>query len=90
MTEHGSGDFNWFRNTAPYINAHRGKRFVLMIGGEVANEGRTSVITGAHDMVYNDLENKDRVDTTTRTVSLDDGTVRIPSTSATMLKVPLR
>ncbi len=39
MTEHGSGDFNWFRNTAPYINAHRGKRFVLMIGGEVANEG---------------------------------------------------
>jgi hypothetical protein len=41
-------------------------------------------------MVYNDLENKDRVDTTTRTVSLDDGTVRIPSTSATTLKVPLR
>lgn len=39
MTEHGSGDFQWFRNTAPYINAHRGKRFVLMIGGEVASEG---------------------------------------------------
>lgn len=39
MTEHGSGDFDWFRNTAPYINAHRGKRFVLMIGGEAASEG---------------------------------------------------
>jgi len=26
----------WFRNTAPYINAHRGKTFVLMLGGEVA------------------------------------------------------
>jgi len=25
---------NWFRNSAPYINAHRGKTFVLMIGGE--------------------------------------------------------
>lgn len=24
----------WFRNTAPYINAHRGKTFVLMFGGE--------------------------------------------------------
>ena len=39
MTEHGRGNFDWFRNTAPYINAHRGKRFVLMIGGEVADEG---------------------------------------------------
>lgn len=25
---------NWFRNSAPYINAHRNKTFVLMIGGE--------------------------------------------------------
>ncbi len=25
---------NWFRNSAPYINAHRGKTFVLMFGGE--------------------------------------------------------
>jgi len=25
---------NWFRNSAPYINAHRDKTFVLMIGGE--------------------------------------------------------
>ena len=25
---------SWFRNSAPYINAHRGKTFVLMLGGE--------------------------------------------------------
>ncbi|MGB5444309.1 MAG: amino-acid N-acetyltransferase [Psychromonas sp.] len=25
---------DWFRNSTPYINAHRGKTFVLMIGGE--------------------------------------------------------
>ena len=25
---------DWFRNSAPYINAHRGKTFVLMVGGE--------------------------------------------------------
>ena len=25
MTEDGSGGFAWFRNTAPYINAHRGR-----------------------------------------------------------------
>ncbi len=27
----------WFRNSAPYINAHRGKTFVLMFGGEAVN-----------------------------------------------------
>ena len=25
---------HWFRNSAPYINAHRNKTFVLMFGGE--------------------------------------------------------
>jgi amino-acid N-acetyltransferase len=25
---------NWFRHSSPYINAHRGKTFVLMLGGE--------------------------------------------------------
>ncbi len=25
---------HWFRNSAPYINAHRGKTFVLLFGGE--------------------------------------------------------
>ena len=26
----------WFRNSAPYINAHRGRTFVLVFGGEAA------------------------------------------------------
>ena len=25
---------NWFRSSAPYINAHRHKTFILMVGGE--------------------------------------------------------
>ena len=25
---------NWFRQSAPYVNAHRGKTFVIMMGGE--------------------------------------------------------
>ena len=25
---------NWFRKTSPYINAHRGKTFVIMLDGE--------------------------------------------------------
>jgi amino-acid N-acetyltransferase len=32
----GHSHIRWFRNTAPYINAHRGKTFVLMLGGDVA------------------------------------------------------
>jgi len=36
VTTPGRAHIRWFRNTAPYINAHRGKTFVLMLGGEVA------------------------------------------------------
>jgi len=36
VTTPGRTHIRWFRNTAPYINAHRGKTFVLMFGGEVA------------------------------------------------------
>jgi len=34
----GRSHIRWFRNTAPYINAHRGKTFVLMLGGEAARD----------------------------------------------------
>jgi amino-acid N-acetyltransferase len=36
VTTPGRAHIRWFRNTAPYINMHRGKTFVLMLGGEVA------------------------------------------------------
>ena len=36
MTTPGRAHIRWFRNTAPYINMHRGKTFVLMLGGAVA------------------------------------------------------
>ncbi|MEM1111979.1 MAG: amino-acid N-acetyltransferase [Pseudomonadota bacterium] len=36
MTTPARSHIRWFRNTAPYINAHRGKTFVLMLGGEAA------------------------------------------------------
>ena len=62
---------------------------VSVVGGEVAEKGRAHVITGAHDTVYNDLENKDRVDTTTRTVSMENEALRIPAASATILQLDL-
>jgi amino-acid N-acetyltransferase len=38
----------WFRNSAPYINAHRGKTFVLMFGGEaVAHPNFANIV---HDI----------------------------------------
>ncbi|MEP1594225.1 MAG: amino-acid N-acetyltransferase [Halieaceae bacterium] len=36
MTTESRAHIRWFRNTAPYINAHRGKTFVLMLGGDCA------------------------------------------------------
>jgi amino-acid N-acetyltransferase len=39
---------SWFRASLPYINAHRGKLFVLMIGGEaIAQPGFATII---HDL----------------------------------------
>ena len=38
----------WFRNSAPYINAHRGKTFVLMLGGEaIADKNFANIV---HDI----------------------------------------
>ncbi len=38
----------WFRNSAPYINAHRGKTFVLVISGEaIAHDNFANII---HDI----------------------------------------
>jgi len=39
VTTPGQSHIRWFRNTAPYINAHRGKTFVLMLEGSVAAHG---------------------------------------------------
>lgn len=38
----------WFRNSAPYINAHRGKTFVLMFGGEAVEDPNFATII--HDI----------------------------------------
>lgn len=32
--QHNTQYVNWFRKTSPYINAHRGKTFVITLGGE--------------------------------------------------------
>ena len=34
----------WFRNSSPYINAHRGKIFVVSFGGETVADGRFASI----------------------------------------------
>jgi len=35
---HGAGFVQWFRRSAPYINAHRGRTFVISVGGEAVLE----------------------------------------------------
>ncbi len=35
---------HWFRNSAPYINTHRGKTFVVMFGGEAVNHPNFSTL----------------------------------------------
>ena len=40
----------WFRNAAPYINAHRGKTVVLMFGGEAVTHANFANII--HDISF--------------------------------------
>lgn len=48
MTTPGRNHIRWFRNTAPYINAHRSRTFVLMLGGDAAQDPNFATIL--HDM----------------------------------------
>lgn len=48
MTNQGQAHIRWLRNTAPYINAHRGKTFVLLIPGEALCHDNIATI--AHDI----------------------------------------
>lgn len=36
MSENSTQHIRWFRNSAPYINAHRGRTFVIVFDGEAA------------------------------------------------------
>ena len=37
---------NWFRDSSPYINAHRGKTFVIILGGDaLASENLSNIIS---------------------------------------------
>ena len=38
MPDTRSEDIQWFRHSAPYINAHRGKTFVVMLPGDCINQ----------------------------------------------------
>ncbi len=48
MTESDNQYVNWFRQSSPYINAHRGKTFVIMLGGETLAHEQFQHIT--HDI----------------------------------------
>ncbi|MBL4743639.1 MAG: amino-acid N-acetyltransferase [Cycloclasticus sp.] len=41
---HSHQFINWFRNTAPYIHAHRGKTFVISFNGEAVEDSRFSTL----------------------------------------------
>ena len=47
-TEHTTAFVEWFRRAAPYINAHRGRTFVIEIGGESASDPQLHGIV--HDL----------------------------------------
>ncbi len=47
MTLQATGFVNWFRSVAPYVNAFRGKTFVIAFGGEVVADGKFVELT--HD-----------------------------------------
>lgn len=59
---------------------------VTIQGGEVASRGTAHVISGTHDVVYNEVHDKNRVRTEIHEVGIQDGTVDIPPVSAVILK----
>lgn len=44
MPQINSDYVHWFRNSAPYINTHRGKTFVIMFGGEAVKHPNFSTL----------------------------------------------
>lgn len=44
MSQQQDSFIQWFRNASPYINAHRGKTFVLMLPGQCLRAGRLPAI----------------------------------------------
>ena len=48
MSSESTQHVRWFRNSAPYINAHRGRTFVIVIPGEAARHANFSNIV--HDI----------------------------------------
>lgn len=48
MSTPGRSHIRWFRNTAPYINTHRNRTFVLMLGGDAAQDPNFPTIL--HDL----------------------------------------
>ena len=46
---------NSFRNSAPYINAHKGKTFVLVCGGEVVGSGYNRRESGKNALAHAEL-----------------------------------
>jgi len=48
MNNDSTNNVKWFRNAAPYINAHRGKTVVLMFGGEAVTHANFANII--HDI----------------------------------------
>lgn len=57
-----------------------------MTGGSVNRNGTAHVITGEHDMVYNEAGNKDAVSAREESVRIQNGKVDIPPISAVILK----
>lgn len=48
MADSSFDQVQWFRNSSPYINAHRGRTFVVMLSGEVLDTPRLPILV--HDL----------------------------------------
>src|SRR5699024_6948861 len=48
MADSSNDQVQWFRNSSPYINAHRGRTFVVMLSGEVLDAPRLPTLV--HDL----------------------------------------
>ena len=74
--------------TISVVNATHGQQVLKLDGlsGSIANSGKAFIISGEHDMVFNDEDNKERISITEAGIEISENSIAVPKESAGIYK----